>query len=148
MNILPKKFPWSAKKFWKTFPIFFSFRSGKFFKIALFWEKIVKISIFWRKTAKICKFRGKDWENYQNLHFFGKKFPPTLIFSTPLLLFGRIFTYESRCSIALKLNWSTFLFQTLRKIRSTILGQDKWHHPLLRPGPWTRPRLEIERLQM
>ena len=36
-------FPQSAKKLWKTFPIFFTFRSGKFFKIALYWEKIVKI---------------------------------------------------------------------------------------------------------
>ena len=48
-------FPQSVKKLWKTFPIFFTFRSGKFFKFALFWENIVKISIFW----------GKNYKNFQ-----------------------------------------------------------------------------------
>ena len=60
---------YSAEKFYffprqqkicEKFPHIFTFRSGKFFKIALFWEKIVKISIFWEKIAKIYKFRGKN----------------------------------------------------------------------------------------
>ena len=44
-------FPRSAKKLWITFPIFFTFRSGKFFEIALFWGNIV-IIIFWGKNCK------------------------------------------------------------------------------------------------
>ena len=62
MNIVPKKnyfFP-GQQKIVKNFPIIFTFRSGKFFKILLFWEKIVKIRIFKEKIAKICKFRGKN----------------------------------------------------------------------------------------
>ena len=39
-------FPQSTKKLQKNIPIFFTFRSGELYKIALFWEKIVKISIF------------------------------------------------------------------------------------------------------
>ena len=89
--ILPKKiiFSLAGDKNVKKFPIFFTLRSGKFFKIALFWEKSVKISIF---CGKDCKFRGKK---YQNLQFLGLKFHPLLFFPHPLLLFGRIFTYDN-----------------------------------------------------
>ena len=40
------------QKIVKNFPKFFTFRSGKLSKIALFWEKIVKISIFWGENCK------------------------------------------------------------------------------------------------
>ena len=46
-------FPQSAKKLWKIFPIFFTFRSIKFFKIALFGKKLSRLAFFGRKSVKI-----------------------------------------------------------------------------------------------
>ena len=46
-------FPGQQKKLWKTFPIFFTFRSGKFFKIALFGQKLSRFAFFGGKIVKI-----------------------------------------------------------------------------------------------
>ena len=51
-------FPWSAKKLWKNFPVFFTFRNGKLSKIAHFWGKFFKISIFEEKLSKFSLFWG------------------------------------------------------------------------------------------
>ena len=53
------------QKIVKNFPIFFTFRSGKLSKIALFWEKMVKISIFGGKIVKICTYWGINCKNLQ-----------------------------------------------------------------------------------
>ena len=96
-------FPQPAKKNWKKFPIFFTFRSGKLSKIALYWEEIVKISIIWGENCqnmhllgfKLQKFANlgvKIEKKYRNMHFLGLKLFPTL--PPPHLVFCRIFTFD------------------------------------------------------
>ena len=70
-----------------NFPIFSSFRSGRFFKIALFWEKIVKIIIFWGKNGKNFTNLGVKIEKNRVISikiciFRVKSFPPILFFPT------------------------------------------------------------------
>ena len=45
----------------KISPVFFTFWSWKFSKIALFGEKLSRLAFFGGKLQKICKFRGKNW---------------------------------------------------------------------------------------
>ena len=86
---MPKKIIISpvTKKLWKTFPIFLTFRSGKFFKIALFWEKIVKIGIFWgEKLQKFANLGVKiEKSRVKSIKFctYWVKVSPTLILSHP-----------------------------------------------------------------
>ena len=85
--------PRPAKKLWKNFPIFLTFRSGNLSKIALFWEKklsrlanlgvnienrvkSIKIALFWVKIT------------LPHSYFFSP-------ISPPLLFFGRIFSYAN-----------------------------------------------------
>ena len=49
---------------WKNFRIFFTVRSGKLSKVALFWGKIVNLHFFWVDIGKICKFRCKKISLY------------------------------------------------------------------------------------
>ena len=67
-------------KNWKKFPIFFTFRSGKLSKIALYWEEIVKISIIWGENCQNMHLLGFKLQKFANLgvkieklHFIGKK---------------------------------------------------------------------------
>ena len=62
VNILPEKSIFSLvnEKIVKKFPpVFFTFRSEKCSKIALFWKNC-QDQHFWGKIAKICKFMGKN----------------------------------------------------------------------------------------
>ena len=89
---------------------------------SIFHFQLSKFSLLWEIFFKICTFLGKNWQEFsffkeilakcalyllrKKLHFWeqkvpksaplGLKFPPTHIFShhPPLLVFGRILTYE------------------------------------------------------
>ena len=90
-------FPSWRKKLWKTFPIFFTFRSGKFFNIALFWQKIVKISIFWGKIAKIREgFNKKKPKKYMNISILGSDPPNMEKTKKDMLFFGLLSSFRTK----------------------------------------------------
>ena len=69
-----------GRKMWKSFPLFFTFSSGKESKFELFWEKRTRFYFFGKNLTKFALLCGK----------IIKKFPPLTFFPGGTIIFSRI----------------------------------------------------------